>query len=335
MLKKFFCYANLGMLLLVFSCAAFASENFANRADVQAFIKTMEKKHHFKATELNAIFRAVKVRPKVLHTLKAPAELIPWYRYRIVFINSTRIRGGLNYWNRNAETLAKAEKIYGVPAGIIVATIGTETKYGENKGDYPVIDALTNIAFSDSSRAKYFRTELEEFLLLAREQHLNPLLIKGSYAGAIGQPQFMPSSYRRFAVNFSGSGKIDLSNNEADIIGSIANYYHKHGWKTNEAVAIPTITQNSRYRFLFEKSPPRTLTIGDLAEYGIYPYRNNLPEDTKIKLVQLQTVQGKEYWVGLHNFNVIRRYNPSDLYAMVVYQLSYYITELKEKINHA
>ena len=314
--------------------SAHAENNFTQNPEVQTFINKMVQKNHFKKDELEKIFSAVTVRPHVIRSIKAPMEMAPWYRYRIIFINDSHIRGGVEFWNQNAATLAKAEKMYGVPASIIVATIGAETKYGTNKGEYPVIDALTNIAFSDSPRAGYFRTELEEFLLLSREQHLDPLMVRGSYAGAIGQPQFMPSSYRRYAVNFSGSGHIDLTNNEEDIIGSIANYYHLHGWHYKEAVAIPTVTQNSRYRFLFSKNPPVNLTMGDLAGYGIYPYHSNLPENQSIKVVTLQDLSGNEYWVGLHNFDVIKRYNTSNLYAMAVYQLSYYIETLREKNHH-
>lgn len=334
MKKHFWKALCVGITTLFLVSTSYADDNFVARPEVQSFIKKMVVKYHFDRDQLIALFKTVKMRPRVLSSIKAPMEQAPWYRYRLIFINDSHIRGGVEYWNRNAATLAKAEKMYGVPASLIVATIGTETKYGKNKGEYPVIDALSNIAFSDSPRARYFLSELEEFLLLSREQHLNPLEVKGSYAGAIGQPQFMPSSYRRYAVNFSGSGKIDLSNNEDDIIGSIANYYQKHGWHTNEPVAIPTVTQNSRYRFLFQKNPPKNLTIGDLASYGIYPSRNNLPENLKIKIIALQDFRGNQYWVGLHNFDVIKRYNASDLYAMAVYQLSYYIDSLRGKINH-
>jgi membrane-bound lytic murein transglycosylase B len=144
----------------------------------------------------------------------------------------------------------------------------------------------------------------------------------------------MPSSYRRFAVNFSGSGHIDLSDNEDDIIGSIANYYHLHGWKTEQPVAIPTMVEENRYRYLLSNTPSRLLTQDDLEEYGLYPY-SKIPPKQKFKIIPLQGKHGMEYWVGLNNFEVIRRYNPSNLYAMAVYQLSYYIESLREKLNHA
>ncbi len=335
MLNRILVTGCLALISLFLSFNVWANENFVNRPDVQAFINKMVEKHGFKKAELSKIFDAVKVRPSVMHSVKAPLEAAPWYRYQALFLTRSRIEGGVKFWNQHEKLLEKAEKIYGVPASIIVATIGVETTYGKEKGEYPVIDALANIAFSDSRRSHYFRTELEEFLLLSREQHLNPLTIRGSYAGAIGQLQFMPSSYRYYAVNFSGNPRIDLSNNTADIIGSVANYYQKHGWKYNQPVAIPTEVQKSHFSFLSFFSRQKTLkTHADLAEYGIHPYQP-IPEDGHFRVIQLQDRSGKEYWIGLHNFEVIKLYNPSDLYAMAVYQLSDSISDLREKSNHA
>jgi membrane-bound lytic murein transglycosylase B len=300
MLKQLFISLFLGLFTLLTASAAHADSNFVTRTDVQSFINQMASKHQFDRAQLIALFSTVRIRPRVIQNIRVPLEARPWSTYQLVFINESHIRQGVEFWNRNQDALERAEKTYGVPASIIVATIGVETKYGKNKGEYPVIDALASIAFSDSPRAPYFRHELEEFLLLSREQHLDPVTIRGSYAGAIGQPQFMPSSYRHFAVNFSGNNHIDLSNNEYDIIGSIANYYQKHGWKTNQPVAIPTMVQHSRYRFLLKNTPSRMLSQDELEEFGL-----------------------------------IKRYNPSNLYAMAVYQLSYYITSLREKLNHA
>ena len=334
MLRQFFVTLLLGFFTLLNASVAQADAHFVNRPDVQTFINKMAKKHQFDRAQLIALFSTIKLRPRVMQSMRVPLEARPWSTYQLVFINESHIRLGVAFWNRNHEALERAERIYGVPASIIVATIGVETKYGKNKGEYPVIDALASIAFSDSSRAGYFRQELEEFLLLTREQGLNPESVRGSYAGAIGQPQFMPSSYRRFAVNFSGGEHIDLSNNEYDIIGSIANYYQKHGWKTNQPVAIPTMVQENRYRFLLKNTPTRLMSQDELENYGLYPY-SKIPDRQKFKIIQLQGPHGNEYWVGLNNFEVIRRYNPSNLYAMAVYQLSYYINSLREKMNHA
>ncbi|MDR3477091.1 MAG: lytic murein transglycosylase B [Gammaproteobacteria bacterium] len=336
MLNRYFLSLCLGLFGLLFSFTAFADANFVDRPEVQTFIQRMVTKYHFNQEYLYNVFSAVKVRPSVNRSVKAPMEKeAAWYTYQRIFITESRIRQGVTFWERNREALAQAERTYGVPASIIVATVGVETKYGKNKGEYPVIDALTNIAFSGSSRSNYFRQELEEFLLLTREQHLNPLTVRGSYAGAMGQPQFMPSSYRHYAVSLNGSSRADLTNNENDIIASVANYYQKHGWKANQMVAIPTLIQRKHYHLAtasdMHSSP---LSSGELASYGIYPYVQ-LPANQSVKVIQLKGFHGDEYWVGLHNFDVIKRYNPSDLYAMAVYQLSYYINALRERTNHA
>lgn len=315
------------VLFTHFSTLALADDSrpFVNRPDVQAFINNMVKTYHFQRKELIALFQGVKLRPKVIKQIKTPLEQKPWSTYQLLFVTEWRIREGVVFWKKYADVLKRAEQQFGVPASIIVATIGVETKYGRYTGEYPVIDALVNIAFGDTKRTTYFRHELEEFLLLAREQHLDPKKITGSYAGAIGQPQFMPSSYRNYAVNFSGSGKIDLSHNEADVIGSIANYYKKHGWKTNNPVTIPASINGGKYPLNFSRG--RSLSKAQLIAAGNSPDLKN----EKYKVIQLQGSYGNEYWLGFHNFDVIKRYNSSDLYAMAVYQLSYYIKDLKEK----
>ncbi len=308
---------------LFWSHIAVAEEKFANKPEVKRFIQQMVHKHHFIPAELSVVFNNVKIRPTVIKNINAPLEQKPWYTYQMLFVTEWRIRQGVEFWNKYHDALLRAEKKYGVPASIIVATVGIETKYGTNTGNYRVIDALANLAFSDSPRAPFFRKELEEFLLLVREQHLNPLKVKGSYAGAMGQPQFMPSSYRHYAVNFSGGSKIDLCEDEVDVIGSIANYYQKHGWKMHQPVAIKTALKGWHYGLSDQ-------TTVDPADYGIQSLSNQKP-----KLIELQGYFGREYWLGFHNFDVIKRYNPNNLYAMAVYQLSYYISMLKGKTDNA
>lgn len=310
---------------------SFANTNFVNRPAVQSFMNKMVKKHHFQQQELITLFNAVKVRPQVMQFLKKPNEKKPWYSYQKLFLTEWRVRKGVEFWNRYQDALTRAEQIYGVPASIIVATIGIETKYGVNTGDFRVLDALSNIAFSDSPRAGYFRDELEQFLLLTRERHLDPLKVMGSYAGAIGQPQFMPSSYRNYAVNFSGIPPIDLSHNEVDVIGSIANYYQKHGWKTNQPIVVSAQIRGNQYtRLLNPDNNHKTVSLTELNSYGITP-TYTISNQEKIKLIMLEGFWGNEYWLGLHNFDVIKRYNTSDLYAMAVYQLSEYISDLRRK----
>jgi len=314
------------LVLVIFSQVSFATESFGNRPEVQAFIKHMVKKYKFNESYLIVLFNSVKVRPTVIKSIQAPLEINPWHKYQMLFVTEWRIRQGVAFWNKYQDALTKAEKIYGIPAKIIVATIGVETKYGQNNGNYKVIDALTNIGFSKNPRAHYFRQELEEFLLLAREQHIDPLKIYGSYAGAIGQPQFMPSNYRSYAVNFSGSGTIDLSHNQVDVIGSIANYYKKHGWKDNQPVAIPATVTGYHYTKLLASN--KALPLSDFTDLGIYP-RGYANEDLKAKLIELKGSYRNEYWLGFHNFDVIKRYNTSTLYAMAVYQLSEYIDAVR------
>lgn len=328
------------ILLLVFSAfihPGYADTAFTQQRDVQDFIQMMVKKHGFKKPELITLFNVVKIRPQVMKHINKPLEKEAWHTYQMLFVNEWRIEHGVKFWNKHEATLRKAEQMYGVPAAIIVATIGIETKYGQRMGEYRVIDSLSNIAFSTSKRAPFFRKELEQFLLLAKEQHFDPLKIYGSYAGAMGQPQFMPSSYRYYAVNFSGSGQIDLMNNPADVIGSVANYYKKHGWQTNDPVAAQALMIGDRFGYLTrnEKIKP-PFSIAELARYGVVP-KYKLPVDDnnlKVKIIELQNRYSKEYWLAFHNFGVIKRYNPSDLYAMAVYQLSYYVTSLRERSNN-
>ncbi len=320
----------IALLFSTFSQSLYANADFVNRQDVQAFINKMVKKHGFSKPSLIALFSAVKIRPQVMQHIKKPLEKETWHTYQRLFVNEWRIEHGVKFWNKYATSLNKAEQIYGVPASIIVATIGVETRYGQKTGEYRVIDALTNIAFSPSTRATFFRTELEEFLLLTREQHLNPLKVYGSYAGAIGQPQFMPSSYRYYAVNFSKSGKIDLMHNEVDVIGSIANYYKMHGWKPQQSIATPALITGNRYRDLLSHSN-QAYTLKTLARYGIQPKTKVTQPTLKAKIIELQNRKSQEYWLGFNNFEVIKRYNPSDLYAMAVYQLSTYISALRNR----
>ena len=314
---------------------AHADSHFINRPDVQAFIIKMVKKHGFNKSQLDNLFNAVKIRPQVIRHINKPLEKELWDTYQMLFVNEWRIQHGVKFWNQYEAALQQAEATYGVPASIIVATIGVETKYGQKMGEYRVMDSLTNLAFSDSSRAPFFRRELEQFLLLTQEEHLDPFKIMGSYAGAIGQPQFMPSSYRHYAVNFSKSGKTDLINNEVDVIGSIANYYRKHGWKNNEPVAIQAMIIGNRYDYLLKKNKiKQPLTLAELSQYGVLPNRKFTNDEHKVKVIELQKHYSKEYWLGFRNFSVIKRYNSSDLYAMAVYQLSIYITDLRKRLNN-
>lgn len=322
------------MIAIFVSGIARADTQFAHRADVKLFIHSMVKKHKFKQAKLVALFNTVKIRPAIMRKIKAPLEKEPWNIYQNLFVTEWRIHHGILYWKQNKIALTHAEKKYGVPASIIVATIGIETKYGLHTGKFRVIDSLSNIAFSKSTRAPFFKYELEQFLLLTREQHLNPMTVMGSYAGAMGQPQFMPSSYRRYAVSYNGHSKIDLSNNQFDIIASIANYYKQHGWQTHKPIAVPAPTNHSSFKlFSFSKREKNNL-IYRTVDYSS-PKDEELIQNNPHKLIALPTYWGNENWLGFHNFDVIKRYNASDLYAMSILQLSHRILMRQEKLHDA
>ena len=272
-------------LLLAFALPGLAQSPYGERAEVKSFIRGLVERHGFVEDELNTLFARVYRVDPVLQAIVAPAEIAAWPDYRALFVNARRIEGGIAFWKAQEALLARAEREYGVPAEIIVAIVGVETFYGRNPGRWRVIEALATLAFDYPPRASYFRAELENYLLLARDSGLDVLSVRGSYAGAIGIPQFMPGSVRRYAVDFDGDGAIDLSGNTADAIGSVANFLKQHGWKPGEAVQ--------------RKGPVQ----GD-AESG-----------TPIDL-------GTERRIGLANFRVLMRYNRSPLYAAAVADLA-------------
>ena len=293
---------------------------------MEGFIKKMVRKHKFNERKLRIAFSKLKRRPDIIRTMNRPAEGLKWHRYRKIFITPSRINKGVRFWNRNAATLAKAEKQYGVPAKIIVAIIGVETFYGERTGSIKFLEALSTLAFGYPRRAKYFRRELEQFLLMSKNQRFDPGSLRGSYAGAMGLPQFMPSSYRQYARDFSGDGRRDLFGSTKDAIGSVANYFKAHGWKTGQPVATPAKLTGKKYRNL--PRPKSRLkpsySMGQLAAYGVSALRPSSRYSSlgKISFIKLTQTRGATYWLGFKNFYVITRYNHSELYAMAVFKLA-------------
>ncbi|HEX5364951.1 MAG TPA: lytic murein transglycosylase B, partial [Gallionella sp.] len=221
-------------LLLLGSLSAHAVE----LPGIPQFIDEMVVKHQFRRDELENVFAHAQHRPAIIEAISRPATFKPWPEYRASFVNRQRVKFGLIFWDKYRMTLRRAEQKYGVPQEIIVALIGVETIYGRNAGNYRVLDALTTLAFDYPRRAVFFRDELENYLLLAREQQFDLLSLRGSYAGAMGVPQFMPSSYRKYAVDFNGNRKIDLLREDSDAIGSVANYLQGYGWLAREPVAV-------------------------------------------------------------------------------------------------
>lgn len=303
------------------SAAPTGASGFADRPELGRFIEEMVAKHGLDPEELNALFSEARSQPSIIAAITRPAEAKPWHQYRPIFVTRERINDGVAFWQAHRETLERASQVYSVPPEIIVAIIGVETRFGKNTGSYRVLDALTTLAFDYPARSAFFRRELEQYLLLAREERIDPLAVKGSYAGAMGKPQFMPSSYRHYAVDFDGDGQRDLWNNDADAIGSVANYFRIHGWKPEQPVTIPVQVDGEQYKALLRKDLKPSLPLRELARYGV-SIDDSIPQDLPGVLIELQAAQGPEYWVGLDNFYVITRYNRSALYAMAVYQLS-------------
>ena len=294
----------------------------------QAFIEQMVGKHQFDESELEEMFASVEIKDDILKRIATPFEGMPWHKYRRIFLTEERINAGVKFWQDNARPLAEVEKAYGVPASIIVAIIGVETSYGKNTGKYRVVDALSTLAFAYPPRSKFFLGELEQYLLLCRKQHFNPLEPLGSYAGAMGLPQFMPSSFRSFAVDFDRDGQSDIWHNTGDVIASVANYFARHEWQTGQDIAFPVTATGDQYKKFLNGGLKPDLRLVELESLNLKTSRQ-FPLDTKVKLLSFEQANGEELWAALDNFYVITRYNHSPLYAMAVYQLSDAILKTK------
>lgn len=336
--------SHLARILIGCACLALvacASNTVKDNEIERSFIEQMVSKHQFDESELEDLFAAVAIKEDILARIAKPSEGMPWYKYRRIFLTEERINAGVKFWQDNAQTLAEVEKNYGVPAPIIVAIIGVETSYGKNTGKHRVIDALSTLAFAYPPRAKFFQSELEHYLLFCRDQHFNPLEPLGSYAGAMGMPQFMPSSFRSFAVDFDQDGQSDIWHNNADVIASVANYFAKHEWHTGQAIAFPVTAEEDvpaqaprlgsvgeKYKTSLNGGLKPDLRLGELESLNLKTERS-VPLDTKVKLLSFEQANGEELWAALDNFYVITRYNHSPLYAMAVYQLSEAILKTK------
>ena len=318
---KNFAFRMLIVLAHMFFVAQYVQADIHQEADVQDFIGEMVQKHGFDKSELDSIFSRVKISNSILDAISKPAESMPWYKYRKIFIRKDRIELGRKFIKQNNDLLISAENEYGVPPEIIAAIIGVETRYGGNTGRYKVIDSLVTLGFRYPKRASFFRSELEQFLLLAREQGLDPHSVTGSYAGAMGIPQFISSSYRQYAVDFDKDGRIDIWENPADAIGSVANYFKMHGWERGQEITIKANVTGNQYEEVVGNTLEPDKKFKELIQYGITS-KTPVAEDESAKLLMYELENGKEFWLGLKNFYVITRYNHSSLYAMAVYQLS-------------
>jgi membrane-bound lytic murein transglycosylase B len=304
---------------------------YAKRADVHDFIREMVTRHGFVEDELRFLFARVRREAPILAAIVPPKEpkARSWQLYRGRFITENRIAEGADFARRHATALKRASEEHGVPEEIIVAIIGIETIYGKNMGVWRVIDALSTLAFDYPPRAEFFRSELEQFLLFSRETGIDVFSVRGSYAGAIGIPQFMPGSYRRFAVDYDGDGIPNLRMSPVDAIGSVANFLAKHGWRRGERIDLPARVlggNDAEYRKLLEAGIEPKTPLGELKKYGVETQteiRTDLAPDTPVARIELENAENPpEYRIGLRNFYVITRYNRSVLYASAVADLA-------------
>jgi len=302
-----------------------AQVNYAQRADVKEFINEMVAQHGFDRAYLENKFASAKRLDNVLESIAKPAEKeLTWKQYRPIFVTEKRTNKGKKFIKEHRASLQRAEKKYGVPVEIIAAIIGVESYYGKHTGRYTVFDSLTTLGFDYPKRSKFFRSELEQFLLLSKEEHIDIEKMTGSYAGAMGMPQFISSSYRHYAVDFDGDGKRDLWNSIDDVIGSVANYFSVHGWKNGDTVTHPvTVTDKSVVRKKNTLKPYATISQFKKQGVKIDALIDDQLDDKQLAtLLKFEGKRGVEHWLGLNNFYVITRYNHSELYAMAVYQLS-------------
>ncbi len=308
--------------------------DFDNYDALKTLISEVESEGIYSKAELNDLFFEVERQKVTLDLMTRPAESVAqWKDYRPRFLTDRNISKGVDFWNRYHEALEVAEQQFGVPPEIMVAILGVETRYGGNKGRLKVIDSLATLAFDFPRRSEYFTKELKNFLALSKEQGLDPLTVKGSYAGAMGYPQFMPSSWRKLGIDFDGDNKADLINNPIDAIGSIGNYFKENGWQAEENIAFNATAAEANYDDIINnKELNTTNTLGELKAKGL-TIQSTLADSTPASAIRFEGDKGTEYWVGLNNFYVITTYNRSTMYAMAVFQLSQAIKEAKNASN--
>ena len=323
----------LGALICVQGLSAYAVGDYVGRPAVDSYIDSLVAEHDFSRQALEEIFRQAEKKDKIIELMSRPAERrLQWYEYRKILVDQPRVKSGLQFWQENSATLARAEKAYGVDAAIIVAIIGVETRYGRITGSYRVVDALATLGFDYPPRAKFFLSELTQFLLLTREEGKRPMSLKGSYAGAMGYGQFISSSYRNYAVDFDGDGVRDIWSNKVDAIGSVANYFARHGWQgdssVTEKINIKEVTPEILELANSSLKPNRTLQQWQNLGVNIPDF---MSKDLKrsAMLMRMGQLDSSDFWLGFDDFYVITRYNHSRLYAMAVYQLSETIRELR------
>jgi len=307
-------------IVLLLGCpSAFAIDTA--RDDVRSFIDRMVEKHSYDREKLEAVLAEAESKESILTAISKPAErVLEWHEYRDIFLTDERIKAGAEFWSEQEADLQRVSDSTGVSKEILVGIIGVETYFGRITGGYRVLDALSTLAFDYPPRARFFANELEQFLLLVREEGMDAAAATGSYAGAMGRPQFMPSSYRAYAVDSTDDGKRDIWTDWADVIGIVANYFVLHGWVEGQPVVVPATLGEQWQGETPENILKAEESVTSLSHQGVM-FSTELAGDEKSQLITLQGDDGEEYWVGFHNFFVITRYNRSVMYALAVHQL--------------
>ncbi len=298
---------------------------------VDSFIDKLVTQYGFDKTKLTRLFAEVEVQPDILKAISRPAEKSkPWYEYRRIFLTPKRIQRGVVFWEGHQDSLAQAQATFGVTPEIIVAILGVETSYGRYTGQYRVMDSLSTLAFRYPPRSRFFRHQLLEFLLLTREERQDPLRFKGSYAGAMGLAQFMPDSFRNYAVDFDQDGWPDIWGSPKDAIGSIANFLkEKGGWQAGASIVRSAEVEGADYRHWLDKGLKPSIPLRQLLQEGVR-VPGSAAGDELTSLFVLEQEDGPQVWIGFRNFYALIRYNSSPLYAMAVYQLAEAIKAQRE-----
>lgn len=315
------------LLALSFTAiAAVAANPVSAHPGAENFAERLAAEEGVDLDYIRSMLQDARYQQSIIDAITRPAEAKPWHEYRGIFVRDTRIDGGVEFWRANRPLIERVAAEFRVPAEFVLAIVGVETNYGLNTGSYRVLDALVTLGFYYPKRGEFFSRELAQFFHLSREENLPLDEIKGSYAGAMGLGQFIPSSYRAYAVDFDDSGSRDLWRSLPDALASVANYLKVHGWNDQLPVVLPVATVPQGLDEEFKPKPQHTL--GELADMGIEFDPDGLAPETPATLIELDGETGPEYWIGLNNFYVITRYNRSPLYAMAVSQLA---DELRER----
>ena len=313
-------------MFLVLSVTADELSAYQDRPEVIEFIEMMNSKHGSDKEELKNLFSSANFQERVIRIMnRQPEGTMTWSKYKTMMVTDERVDSGKKFIDAYKQDLMRAEDIYGVPAEIIASIIGIETKYGRITGNIRVLDSLTTLSFDYPRRSKFFKIQLEEFLLLTQEEGLDPSKVKGSIAGAMGFGQFMPDSYRNYAVDFDFDGKRDILNNPVDAIGSVANFLNKKGkWEPNTKIVLKATHSGERPELKSSFKP--YIKVSDLKSFGITPVEK-LQNQLRVIPIELEIEKGYEYWLGLKNYQAISRYNRSKLYIMAVYEFSESLAE--------